>query len=58
MATIRNSDVMELTVSFPADDAQGFYVGQSATVTLDSTFETLTGTVSEVAANTTVSTGT
>ena len=57
VATIRNSDVMELTVSFPADDAQGFYVGQSATVTLDSTFETLTGTVSEVAANTTVSTG-
>ena len=57
VATIRNSDVMELTVSFPADDAQNFYVGQSATVTLDSTFETLTGTVSEVAANTTVSTG-
>ena len=57
VATIRNSDVMELTVTFPADDAQGFYVGQSATVTLDSTFETLTGTVSEVAANTTVSTG-
>ena len=57
VATIRNSDVMELTVSFPADDAQGFYVGQSAKVTLDSTFETLTGTVSEVAANTTVSTG-
>ena len=57
VATIRNSDVMELTVSFSADDAQGFYVGQSATVTLDSTFETLTGTVSEVAANTTVSTG-
>ena len=57
VATIRNSDVMELTVSFPADDAQGFHVGQSATVTLDSTFETLTGTVSEVAANTTVSTG-
>ena len=24
VATIRNSDVMELTVSFPADDAQGF----------------------------------
>ena len=57
VATIRNSDVMELTVSFPADDAQGFYVGQSATVTLDSTFETLTGTVSEISGNTEVLTG-
>lgn len=57
VATIRNSDVMELTVPFPADDAQGFYVGQAASVTLDSTFEILTGTVSEIAANTEVLTG-
>ena len=57
VATVRNSDVMELTVPFPSDDAQSFYVGQSATVTLDSTFENLPGTVSQVAANTTVSTG-
>ena len=57
VATIRNSDVMELTVPFPADDAQSFYVGQTASVTLDSTFETLTGTVSEIAANTEVLTG-
>ena len=57
VATIRNSDVMSLTVSFPADDAASFYVGQSATVTLDSTFETLSGTVSKIAANTQVLTG-
>lgn len=57
VATIRNSDVMELTVPFPADDAQSFYVGQTASVTLDSTFETLTGTVTKIAANTEVLTG-
>lgn len=57
VATIRNSDVMELTVPFPADDAQSFYVGQAASVTLDSTFETLTGTVTKIAANTEVLTG-
>ena len=57
VATLRNSDVMELTVPFPADDAASFYVGQTATVTLDSTFETLTGTVSKIAGNTEVLTG-
>lgn len=57
VATLRNSDVMELTVPFPADDAASFYVGQTATVTLDSTFETLTGTVSKIAGNTQVLTG-
>ena len=57
VATLRNSDVMELTVPFPADDAASFYVGQAATVTLDSTFETLTGTVSKIAGNTQVLTG-
>ena len=57
VATIRDSDTMTLTVPFPADDAAGFYVGQSAEVTLDSTFETLAGTVSEIAGNTEVLTG-
>lgn len=57
VATIRDSDTMSLTVPFPADDAAGFFVGQNATVTLDSTFETLNGTVSEVSANTEVLTG-
>ena len=54
VATIRNSDTMTLTVPFPADDAASFYVGQAATVTLDSTFETLSGTVSKIAGNTEV----
>ena len=57
VATIRNSDVMSLTVNFPADDAEGFSVGQSASVTLDSTFETLSGTISKISGNSTVLTG-
>ena len=39
---------MTLKVPFLADEAAGFYVGQSAQVTLDSTFEVLNGTVTEV----------
>lgn len=54
VATIRDSQTMSLEVSFPADDAASFYVGQSATVTLDSTFETLTGTISEISGTDTV----
>lgn len=48
VATIRDSDTMTLEVPFLADEAAGFYVGQSAQVTLDSTFEVLNGTVTEV----------
>ncbi len=48
IATLRNSDVMTLTVPFLSDETQGFHVGQSASVTLESTFETLEGTVSKV----------
>ena len=57
VATIRDSSIMSLEVTFPADEAAQFYVGQSATVTLDSTFETLSGTVSEVSTIDTVLTG-
>lgn len=57
VATVRDTDTMELTVHFPADDAAGFYVGQGATVTLDSTFETLSGTVSAISSVDTVLTG-
>ena len=57
VATIRDSQTMSLEVSFPADAAASFYVGQSATVTLDSTFETLTGTISEISGTDTVLTG-
>lgn len=48
VATLRNSDVMTLTVPFLADEAAGFRVGQNALVTLESTFETLEGTVSKI----------
>ena len=57
VATVRDASVMSLTVHFPADDAENFYVGQSATVTLDGTFETLTGTISEINGSNTVLTG-
>lgn len=57
VAVLRNSSVMELKVDFPADDAVGFYIGQSATVTLDSSFETLPATVSNVSGTDKVSLG-
>ncbi len=49
IASIRDSATMTLRLPFPSDDAQSFAVGQAATVTLDSTFETLNGTVTEIA---------
>ena len=48
IATVRDSGTMELTLRFPSDDVDGFYVGQTATVTLDGTFETVSGTVSKI----------
>ena len=57
LAVIRESDTMTLTVPFPADDAQNFYVGQTASVTLDGSFETLTGTVKSVSGSNIVGTG-
>ena len=57
VATVRNSDTMCLEVPFLADETAGFYVGQSASVTLDSTFETLSGTVSQISGNNEVLTG-
>ena len=49
IASIRDSATMTLRLPFPSDDAQSFTIGQAATVTLDSTFETLNGTVTEIA---------
>jgi len=48
VATVVSADNMELTVPFSAIDAEGFYVGQAATVVLDNSFEELTGTVKNV----------
>lgn len=57
IAVIRNSETMELTVPFPADDAKGFYVGQAAEVLLDGSFETLAGTVTAVSGSDIVGAG-
>ncbi len=45
---IRNSATMCLTVPFISSDADSFYIGEAATVTLDDTFETLPGTISKI----------
>ena len=57
LATIRDSSVLTLKVPFPSDDAAKFYVGQSATVTLDGSFETLQGTVTAISGADQVLTG-
>lgn len=57
IAVLRESDVMELTVPFPADDAASFQTGQSALVTLDGSFETLSGTVKSVSGSNIVGVG-
>ncbi len=50
VADILDRDNMKLTLPFHAADAAGFYVGQSATVSVSGTGEALYGTVSEIAA--------
>ena len=57
VAVIRDSSKMVLHLEFPAADAAAFSVGQSAEVTLDGPFETLTGTVTAVTGTDTLSTG-
>lgn len=57
VAVIRDSSRMLLVVEFPAADAAAFSVGQSAQVTLDGTFEVLTGTVTAVTGTDALSTG-
>lgn len=57
IGVVRNSGTMSLKVPFNSADAAAIRVGQSATVTLDSTFETLTGTVTKVASTEQVLTG-
>ena len=57
VAVIRDNSKMTLALEFPAADAAGFSVGQSADVTLDGTFETMTGTVTAVTGTDALSTG-
>ncbi len=57
IATVRDDSTLLLTLEFPAADASTFAAGQSAQVILDSTFETLSGTVQSVAGTDTLSSG-
>ena len=57
IADVLDRDHMKLKVPFHAADAAGFYVGQTATVTVNGTGSTLTGTVDEIAATDEVGAG-
>ncbi len=57
VAVVRDSSELTLRVPFAADDAANFSVGQSASVILDGSFETLTGRVTTVSAADTVLSG-
>lgn len=48
LGKIRNSAVMSLKVPFNSGDVSRFYVGERATVTLEGTFETVSGTVAKI----------
>ncbi len=48
VARVVDRDTMTLVLPFPADDAANISVGQSAQVTLEGTFETVSGTVTKV----------
>ena len=48
---------MLLTLDFPAADAAGFAVGQTAEVTLDGTYERIAGTIRSVSGADTLSSG-
>lgn len=54
IAEVKNSAVMEITLPFNVSDVDTFYVGQSAYLTVDGSFESLTGTVTEIAGAETV----
>lgn len=57
LAAIRDDATMTLVLPFLADDAAAFYAGQAAIVTLDGSFETLTGTVKAISGSNIVGTG-
>ena len=57
VAVVRDSSKMNLVLEFPAADAAAFSVGQSAQVTLDGTFEVLSGTITAVTGTDALSSG-
>ena len=48
IADVTDNSTMVLEVPFNTNDADHLYVGERATVTLDGSFETLTGTVASI----------
>lgn len=50
VAELLDRNAMKLTLPFHSADAQTFYIGQSASVTVGGTLETLTGSVDEITA--------
>ena len=50
VADVLDRDHMKLKVPFHSADAQSFYIGQTATVSVTGTAETISGTVDEIAA--------
>lgn len=48
IATLRDSAVMKLKVPFNSTDAKSFSVGEGATVTIDGSFESLSGRITEI----------
>ena len=57
VAVVRDDATVLLTLQFPAADAAGFSAGQTAQVTLDGTYETLSGAVRSVSGTDTLSSG-
>ena len=57
VATVRDASTLLLTLDFPAADAANFTVGQAAQVTLDGTFEAVSGTVKSVSGTDNLSSG-
>lgn len=57
IADILDRENMKLVVPFHAADAAGFYLGQAASVTVDGTLETISGTIDSIAATDSVGAG-
>ena len=57
IAVVQDASQMVLQLTFPSADAAHFRPGQTAQITLDGTFEVLTGTVTEVSGSDVLSTG-
>ncbi len=48
LASIRDSSTMRIALAFSSDDVDNFYVGQKADLTIEGSYETIQGTVSEI----------